>query len=65
MHFFGSNPDPKPPGGLTDIICYFRFHSDSNITLLKLQKATHFGTLRFAVVACIQPIQLIPLDPHP
>ena len=33
LHFFGSNPEPKTPGGSTDTRLYFRYDLKPNITM--------------------------------
>ena len=43
MHFFGSKPEPEPPGGSVKIIFDFRYHSNSNKNIaMKASKTTPY-----------------------
>ena len=59
MHFFGSNPELKPPGGSLDMIFYFRYDSDPNIAMQASKIMCYIREASFIVVGCISDLNVI------
>ena len=52
MHFFGSNPEPEQPGGLIDMICYFRYDLDPIIAMKASKTTLYLRATSFATDDC-------------
>ena len=53
MHFFGSNPELKIPGGSLDMIFYFRYDSDPIIAMQAGKMMCYIRGASFIEQGCI------------